>query len=114
MKVYIAGKYTGLPVELAESKFHKSEQELVSVGVDTNDIFNPVRMVPRGTPWNEAMNICLPVVRQSTVIFLQNDYNHSEGARLEYKEAVRYGLDIIFEKENGIEEIKNLIQCGII
>lgn len=114
MKIYIAGKYTGLGHEAAEAKFNRSEEQLLAAGASPHEVVNPIKHVPRGTPWNEAMKICMPLIPACTAIFFQADYRTSPGSLIEMQIAKRHGLDIIYEHEGGIEEVRNLINCGIL
>ncbi len=56
MKVYIIGKVTGLHWEQCAELFAERQKELEKLG---HTVINPIEIVPEGTPWIEAMKICL-------------------------------------------------------
>ena len=56
MKVYIIGKVTGLDYEECCKMFEEREKELKQMG---HEVVNPVEIVPEGTPWLDALRICV-------------------------------------------------------
>ena len=56
MKVYIIGKVTGLDFEHCCDLFEERQKELEIQG---HKVVNPVRVVPEGTQWIDAMKICI-------------------------------------------------------
>ena len=113
MKIYIAGKVTGLLYHEAVIKFAFTEQQLIAAGIDAANIINPISHVPEGTEWPEAMEICLPLLRTCTAIFIQRDWFTSDGTRIEIDKAREQNMDLFWEQTNGIKKIKNLIETGI-
>lgn len=113
MKIYIAGKYTGLQHNEAALKFSNTEKELIEAGVNPAHIINPISHVPEGTEWQEAMEICLPLLRTCTAIFIQRDWWTSDGTRIEIDIARARSMDLFWEQTNGIKKIKNLIETGV-
>jgi len=114
MRIYIAGKYTGLPRLYAVAKFNATEQQLIEAGIPAESIVNPVKLVPPNTEWKDCMdNYCLPTVKECTAIFMQYDWTDSPGARLELTEAMRLKLDVFFEASNDMKAIKNLIDTMV-
>lgn len=101
MKVYIAGKVTGLPVSEYAENFSKAEEFLSGKGFQT---INPVKLIETvqdAIPWElshmEIMDIDLTVLAYCDAIYLMKNWKESRGAREEYRHAIGNGLDIIME-----------------
>lgn len=106
MKIYIIGKYTGLPHNYAVAKFNRSEEQLIAAGVPREDIINPVKLVPEGTDWKTAMdNYCKPAVKRCTAVFIQRDWQDSIGAKIEMQIAEKLQKDRFYEEYNGLQKI---------
>ena len=102
-KIYIAGKITGLPVEVYTKNFEKSCEYLLEQGYDT---VNPVEVCEQTciSDWRECMGVCLYEITQCDGIYMQRDWQSSVGARLELQVALaiydRYpDFIIMFEGE---------------
>lgn len=113
MKIYIAGKYTGLPHHEAVEKFNRTRHELVKKGVPEEDIIIPTDHVPEGTTWHKAMEMLLPVLHQCSAILMLHDWVSSKGSWIEYNTACNRRMDVFFESEGGINTIADLIACGV-
>jgi hypothetical protein len=114
MKIYIAGKVTGLNWQNARAKFAVTEQKLIDAGLNRNQIVNPLELgIPPETDWHEAMQLCLKNLRQCTAIFIQKDWRDSFGARREITLAHELRLDLYYDEQNDIETLKNLINAGV-
>ena len=114
MKIYIAGKVTGLRHSDAVNKFERTETALIDAGIAPSDIVNPMKLgIPEGINWIDAMHICIKHLRQCTAIYVQNDWRDSFGARREITIAEELKLDIFHESRNDIEMLKNLINTGV-
>jgi hypothetical protein len=114
MKIYIAGKVTGLIHADAVSKFARSETALIDAGISPTDIVNPMKLgIPEGINWIDAMHICIKQLRECTAIYVQKDWRDSFGARREVTIAEELKLDIFYESRNDIEMLKNLINTGV-
>jgi hypothetical protein len=114
MKIYIAGKVTGIPIESAREKFARSEQQLINAGVSPGQIVNPMKLgISEDDAWHCAMEICKSHLEKCTAIYVQNDWRDSFGARQELTMAQRLRLDTFFEEMNDMAMISNLIQNGI-
>jgi hypothetical protein len=109
MKIYIAGKYSGLPHHAAIEKFAATEQQLITAGFQPKQIINPTKFVAEGTPWIDAMQICFKLLRTCDAIYIQRDWRDSFGAKQEITEAQRLRLEQCWEEMGDIEMIKNLI-----
>jgi hypothetical protein len=90
IKLYICGQIAG--DENYQQKFQDAEMKLREAGY--TDIVNPVRLVPVGTPWEEAMRICLKAVLDCDGIALLPDWKASRGASLEFTVANELGMEV--------------------
>jgi hypothetical protein len=112
MKIYIAGKITGLPIDECVLKFQKAEYYLQDMGAEP---VNPMELgIPFTATREEAMPHCLIALRRCTAIFMLSDYTDSIGAGQELEEAVRLQMDRFFEDKGGYEEIEDLIRIGLV
>lgn len=92
MKVYIAGKVTGLNYDLVKINFAQVEKYLNRKGYET---INPIKIVPEGTDWEPAMQMCLAALDRCQAIYLLDNWHQSDGAKLEVKLALERGLKIM-------------------
>ncbi|MCL2291209.1 MAG: DUF4406 domain-containing protein [Bacteroidetes bacterium] len=92
MKVYIAGKVTGLNLADAFVKFGTAEFQLKQAGYD---VVNPMRICSQSWSWEKCMKACIMGLVQCDAIYLLPDWKESEGARLEYYIAKKLKLKII-------------------
>lgn len=80
MKVYIAGKVSGLPRAEVIEKFERAEKCLIEHG---HEVVNPMKLVPAGTDWFQAMRICIREMMICEAVFVLPDWLGSRGAILE-------------------------------
>ena len=80
IKVYIAGKVTGLPHDQVRAKFDKAASMLWMMGFDP---VNPVEIVPPDSGWNNAMRICIKELAGCELIYMLPDWYRSKGAIVE-------------------------------
>lgn len=103
MKIYIAGKYSGLGHANACSKFAHTKQQLITAGVPERDIVNPMEFgIPENEKWSLALDICLSNMKRCDAVIMQFDWRESDGARIEHDEAIAHGLPIFYETQDGI------------
>lgn len=80
-KIYISGKITGLPVQEAIAKFRSAAEKIRRFG------FEPVSPFDNGLPleadWAEHMGKDISLLLRCDAIYLLDDYEKSEGARIE-------------------------------
>lgn len=95
-KVYLAGKVTGEDYQECWDKFEFFE-ELLNVG--GYEVINPMRIVPKGTHSDEAMEILKPHFIGCNYAFFMGDWTQSPGARTEMEWAKIYHKPIIFHYE---------------
>lgn len=93
MKIYIAGKITGLPLSEVKEKF-KHHSELLQLKGYT--AVNPIEVSPfhASKTWYDYMKDCIVALMDCEAIYLLEDWGQSKGARLEYAIAKELGLDI--------------------
>jgi hypothetical protein len=91
-KVYICGQVTGLDYFMCVSAFLKRESELLRLGYSP---VNPMKLVKHGTPWNEAMRICIPAMLECDNISPLPNTLYSEGGLLEWQLARKLELTIL-------------------
>lgn len=95
MKIYIAGRVTGLPYESVKMKFEAAEKLLRESNFNA---VNPLKIVGQKTGTREAMKKLLPVMLDCEAILLLADWEWSEGAKIELQLAKYAGLKVIFEE----------------
>ena len=96
-KIYISGKITGLNMDYVDKKFKESEDLLKILGYE--NIINPHKLHPfiEGKKWEEYLIDDIKLLFECDVIYLQDDWGLSKGARLEYVIAKELGLKVLFE-----------------
>ncbi len=94
MKIYIAGKITGLPKQQYIAKFTTAEIELTAAGHVT---VNPCRLgIPDEATLEQALLVCLTHLRQCDAIYLLPCWQQSPGAVIERQYAIDHGLEIMY------------------
>ncbi|MCH5149269.1 MAG: DUF4406 domain-containing protein [Spirochaetales bacterium] len=87
MKVYIAGKITGLERDSVVRKFESARNKLVGMG---HDVFIPtVLPVYDNVSYTDYMRVCFAMIDICDAIYLLDDWKDSKGACKEYKYAQR-------------------------
>ena len=96
MKVYIAGKITGLPLKECEEKFSKAENIIDGSG---HKAINPMKVIPytEGLLWRDYMKTGLKALLDCDAIYMLKDWQDSDGAKFELEVAFKIGLQIIHE-----------------
>ena len=95
MRVYIAGKVSGLPKGETFIKFAQAEYWLRQQGHET---VNPLRLCSSSWTWERCMRVCIPELMKCDAICLLHDWGESEGAVTEYYLASRLGLRVMVYK----------------
>jgi len=96
MRVYIAGRVTGLPVDQVTRKFQAAEA--MCRASNFNPV-NPLHHVNIKAGKAEAMKILLPILCECDAILLLNDWEFSEGAQIEAQLARYNGICIMNEDD---------------
>lgn len=95
MKVYIAGKITGLDYEEAESYFMFASTVLEKAG---HTPINPLDKVSEqeGKSWVEYMCEDMAFVLTADALYMLSNWQDSKGARVEHAVARELGLPIFY------------------
>lgn len=96
MKIYIAGKITGLDYDEAFKAFENAENTLKARG---HDPVNPMKENGldgdgKAYPWAEYMRRDIPHPLKCDAIYLLANWQQSRGAKLEYHIAKELGMSI--------------------
>lgn len=95
MKVYIAGKITGLSRRKVLKKFKKAARKLKKEG---NSVFIPTILpVYDNVSHAEYLHICYSIIDICDVVYFLNDWEQSEGAKLEHSYALNTGKAVAYE-----------------
>ncbi len=94
MKVYISGKITGLPYEVAYMNFEQIEHDLMIRG---HQVINPMKEVPfdESLSWKDYMIRDIDMLFDCDAIYLMDNYTDSKGAKIEKAIAEQLGLKVI-------------------
>lgn len=84
-KFYISGPITGRDPDEASAEFKAVEDMLTQQG---HQVVNPFEIVPEGSSWNDAMEICLGALEDCTDIIMLPYWYNSRGAVIERNRAV--------------------------
>ena len=87
---YLCGQVSGLAPEVYRANFEKAAQIAQELGAEERNIYNPVAIIEerqakfeRELSYKEIMEICMPLVCNSTDIIIMPNWNYSKGARAE-------------------------------
>lgn len=81
IKIYIAGKVTGLPIDEVTAKFKAAQNEIEAKGFIA---VNPIELVNDWkATWYQAMRICIKELMNCDDVYLLPDYSNSPGAQIE-------------------------------
>lgn len=101
MKIYIAGKISGLHYAEVEAKFNQAKQHLRNWGYEP---ISPLDNDCASSCWAEQMMACLPLLLSCGGIYLLSDWEQSDGARIEHTFALKRKMYIIKQSNQSIEE----------
>jgi hypothetical protein len=96
MRVYIAGRVSGLPYETVQAKFKAAENLLRASN------FNPVSPLDHvncKASRREAMKKLMPIMLDCDAVLLLDDWQWSEGAQIEAQMAKYADIKMIFEED---------------
>ncbi len=98
MKVYIAGKITGLDKAGIFKKFYDSGKKLEK---DGHTVMSPaVLALNGGFAHGDYMHICFAMIDVCDAVWMQRDWQDSKGARMELRYAEEHKKQILFEDES--------------
>ena len=102
MKVYIAGKVTGLNKAEIFRKFYGSGNQLKKQG---HTVMSPaVLVLNEGFEHSEYMHICFAMIDVCDAVYLQKDWQNSKGAQQELRYAHVMGKQVLYEEDNNRKE----------
>ena len=102
MKVYIAGKVTGLEKADIFKKFYESGKHLKK---DGHLVMSPaVLALNECFEHEDYMHICYAMIDVCDAVYMQKDWQQSKGARMELQYAKDWKKQIIYEDENTRED----------
>lgn len=97
MKIYIAGKITGLNRARVELKFQVTAGILAREG---HDVFYPTILPDyESVPHEDYMHICFAMIDVCDAVYMQEDWQQSKGARMELEYAKSHGKRILYEDD---------------
>lgn len=95
MKIYVAGKITGLDRSESEKKFLKAKVKLVKAG---HSVFIPtVLPVYEDVTHENYLHICYSMIDVCDAVYILDNWQNSIGARKELQYASDWGKEIIYE-----------------
>lgn len=105
MKVYIAGKVTGLDEAFVFRKFNESKCQLKKQGCIA--MSPAVLALNSGFGHSDYMHVCLAMIDVCDAVYMQKDWRNSKGARMELQYARKCKKKILYEDENTREDSKH-------
>lgn len=107
MKIYIAGKITGEPLEACKQKFDVAEKLLQQTGANP---VNPFKLgIPSHFTFEESKPHNFKALRHCQAIYMLPCWKNSPGAKEELNEAMRLKMNILFEEASDQFIVGNLI-----
>lgn len=94
MKIYIAGKITGIPFSEAKNNFDSAKELIEKWGFEA---VSPLDYGDENKSWVDNMLILLPILNTCDGIYLLDNWDESDGARIEKKFAEKKGMFVINE-----------------
>ena len=102
MKIYIAGKVTGLDRLEVLQKFTKASDELKKQGYHP---FVPCVLPDyEDVPHEDYLHVCYAMIDICDAIYLLSDWQQSKGARMELQYAADWKKKILYQDSATIEQ----------
>ena len=95
MRIYIAGKITGLPIREYQERFMKAHFKLGQMG---HVPINPIYLSVYGLPYEAYMEIDKILLSTCDAIYMLSNWEDSPGAFREMEYANDLGLEILYEQ----------------
>ena len=93
--VFISGKITGTNDYL--DRFCVAQLRLLHMGYA---VINPATVgvyLPKNSPYGLYMDVSLAMLRHADAIYMLSGWKDSGGAKIEYAQAMKQGIEILFE-----------------
>lgn len=94
VKMYIAGRVSGINYNYAKRKFNKAEKYNRGKGWN---VINPTKICKKEWSWLRCMIVCLWYLMKCDAVYFLRNYKNSKGAIIEYKIAKLLGKLMYFE-----------------
>jgi hypothetical protein len=108
MKIYIAGKITGEPIDRCKVKFSAIEEALRKIGL------SPVNPFKLGCKDSWSFTQCKPfnfkAIAHCQAIFMLEDFQDSPGALAELQEAKRRKLTVYYQSADDYKQLVEDLQ----
>ena len=102
MKVYIAGKVTGLEKAEVFKKFNESVSQLKKQGYIT---MSPAVLASNeGFEHSDYMHVCFAMIDVCDAVYMQKDWRNSKGARMDLQYAKKCKKRILYEDASTRED----------
>jgi hypothetical protein len=96
-KIYLSGAITGIAREAVERKFNDAAELLKNRNYE---VVNPLKVILNPDASSRtAMKRLVPLLLNCDAIYLLNDWQFSEGAKIEYMLAQYTGMRIMNEED---------------
>jgi hypothetical protein len=106
MKIYIAGKISGLLKEEYLPKFEKAETELRAAGWEP---VNPCKLgIPDHATTEQALPVCIKELEKCQAVYMLSDWRDSLGAIVEHSTAKHLRKDVFYEEYHPIGHMENI------
>ena len=95
MKIYVAGKISGLEKKDIDEKFERAKADVICKG---HSVFIPsVLPAYDDVPHEDYMHVCYAMIDICDAVYMLSDWQKSMGARLECQYAADHRKEVIYE-----------------
>lgn len=102
MKVYVAGKISGLDRKSAGEKFASTAEKLKA---DGHEVFVPTVLPDYpNVPHEDYMHVCYAIIDICDAVYMLKDWQDSKGARLERNYALDWDKWVFYEDDATRED----------
>ena len=111
MKLYISGPITGTDDYM--ERFAVAQKELEDEGWS---VVNPALVnsnLPKDTEWEDYMRMAVCMIDMCETVYFLDGWEKSRGANIEYGYAQAKGKDIMFQKEEEMDETEGLYKYAL-